>query len=238
VPIHLRPTAQIAPDALLPGDPGRALALAQDLLETPRMSNHHRGLWGYSGTTEAGRGLTIQSTGIGGPSAAIVLHELAELGVRRAIRIGTCRAVGGGPPPGTLVIATEAVTGDGTSRALGAPDLVPGSAALSEALRAAAPEARTGRVATADLFYGDGRNPQGAVAVEMEAAPLFALGARLGVEVACVLAVVASGGDGRISDEALREAELRMGRAAASALAGTAERDQVAAEPSSTSTGA
>ncbi len=54
------------------------------------MSNHARGLWGYSGRTPAGTALTIQSTGMGGPSAALVLGDLAELGVRRAVRVGTC----------------------------------------------------------------------------------------------------------------------------------------------------
>ncbi len=52
---HLRPTAPIAPAAVLPGDPGRALALAQDLLESPRMANHARGLWGYIGAHARGR---------------------------------------------------------------------------------------------------------------------------------------------------------------------------------------
>lgn len=219
--IHLRPTAPIAPDVLLPGDPGRALALAQELFEAPRMSNHHRGLWGYSGTTPEGHPLTIQSTGLGGPSAAIVLHELAELGARRAIRVGTCGAAERKPRLGSLLIATEAVAGDGASRALGAPRVVPASSPLTEALAAAAPEAQLARVATTDLFYGpppaDG---SGAAAVEMEAAPLFALGPSLGVEVGCVLVVAAArSGGSRISDGALREAELRMGRAAAAALA-------------------
>ncbi len=59
--------------------------------EKPLMSNHNRGLWGYTGETPEGRPLTVQSTGMGGPSAAIVLHELAELGVRRAIRVGHLR---------------------------------------------------------------------------------------------------------------------------------------------------
>ncbi|MEA2340110.1 MAG: purine-nucleoside phosphorylase, partial [Solirubrobacteraceae bacterium] len=90
---HLHPTADIAPRALLPGDPGRALALAQALLDTPRMCNHHRGLWGYTGTAADGDALTIQATGMGGPSAAIVLEELADLGVRRAVRVGTCGAL-------------------------------------------------------------------------------------------------------------------------------------------------
>ena len=93
MPARLRPTAPIAADAVLVGDPGRALLLAQALVEEPKMSNHARGLWGYSGRTPDGAELTIQSTGMGGPSAAIVLTDLAELGVRRAIRIGTCAAL-------------------------------------------------------------------------------------------------------------------------------------------------
>ena len=47
--LHLRPTAELSERVLLPGDPGRALLLAQILLESPLMFNHHRGLWGYTG---------------------------------------------------------------------------------------------------------------------------------------------------------------------------------------------
>ena len=72
-PIHLHPTAPLAERVLLPGDPGRALRLAEGLLETPKMFNHNRGLWGYTGTAADGEPLTIQSTGMGGPSAAIVI---------------------------------------------------------------------------------------------------------------------------------------------------------------------
>ena len=120
MPHHLRPSTDYAPDALLPGDPGRALALAQQLLTEPRMSNHARGLWGYTGETPGGRPLSIQSTGIGGPSAAIVLQELAELGVRRAVRVGTCGGARPGLAHGELVVAREAIAADGASRALGA----------------------------------------------------------------------------------------------------------------------
>src|SRR5258708_7329603 len=101
---HLRPSAPYAVDALLPGDPGRALALAQQLLVQPKMSNHRRGLWGYTGETPDGRPLSIQSTGVGGPSAAIVVAELAELGVRRAIRVGTCAALAPELAHGDLVV--------------------------------------------------------------------------------------------------------------------------------------
>src|SRR4051795_7013930 len=107
MPARLRPTAPIAADAILVGDPGRALMLAQELLEQPKMSNHARGLWGYSGVTADGRELTIQATGMGGPSAAVVLGDLAELGVRRAIRIGTCASLGE-LGLGELLIVTEA----------------------------------------------------------------------------------------------------------------------------------
>ena len=95
--IHLRPTAALAERVLLPGDPGRALTLAQSLLVKPLMFNHHRGLWGYTGAARAdGEPLTIQATGMGGPSAAIILTELIALGARRAIRVGTCGALAPG----------------------------------------------------------------------------------------------------------------------------------------------
>src|SRR5204862_2796493 len=92
-PVHLQPTAELAPRALLPGDPGRALLLAQTLLDQPRMFNHNRGLWGYTGAAADGAPLTIQSTGMGGPSAAVVAEELADLGVKRILRVGTCGAL-------------------------------------------------------------------------------------------------------------------------------------------------
>ena len=82
VPIHLRPAAALAERVLLPGDPHRALAVAQLLLDQPRMFNHARGLWGYTGTAADGLPLSVQSTGMGGPSAAIVVEELIELGAR------------------------------------------------------------------------------------------------------------------------------------------------------------
>ena len=118
--LHLRPTAELAERVLLPGDPGRALLLAQSLLSEPRMFNHNRGLWGYTGVAAGRAPLTIQSTGMGGPSAAIVLSELIALGARRAIRVGTCGALAPGLALGNLVVARESICADGTSIALGA----------------------------------------------------------------------------------------------------------------------
>jgi DeoD family purine-nucleoside phosphorylase len=231
-PIHLRPTAPLAERALLPGDPGRALALAQVLIEQPRMFNHHRGLWGYSGLAVAdGKQLTIQSTGMGGPSAAIVFEELIALGVRRAIRVGTCGALASDLQLGELVLATEAIAGDGASRALGAGERVGADPRLVSALVSAARPARSGAVLSTDLFYDPASRPaaswraDGPLAVEMESATLFALGARHEVAVACLLAVSdvfpAPGVRERISDHALLTAAERMGAAAVAALGGS-----------------
>jgi uridine phosphorylase len=234
VPHHLRPSTAYAEDALLPGDPGRALALTQQLLIEPRMTNHARGLWGYTGTTPEGRALSIQSTGLGGPSAAIVLHELVVLGVKRAIRVGTCGALIEELGHGDLIVAGDALAEDGASRSLGAgesarpdPEL---TARLASGLEDAAGPAR---IVSTDLFYegddedgvpasrADAWRRRGAVAVEMEAATLFTLGGRLGVATGCVLAVsdrFTGGRRLRIGDEDLAAAAQRMGAMAAAAL--------------------
>ncbi len=249
--LHLRPTAPLAERVLLPGDPGRALALAQGLLAEPRMFNHHRGLWGYTGATREGLEVTIQATGMGGPSAAIVLHELIELGIRCAVRVGSCGGLAHGLDLGDLVVAREAIGADGTSRALGVRGRIAADAGLAGALERAAPRARAGTVVSVDIFFEEdlpatrdrspgeaalgsvaGQDGAGvrahehpdAIAVEMEAATLFALGAAAGVPVGCVLAVsdifdATSGERRRISDEPLLESAEAMGRAALAALA-------------------
>jgi uridine phosphorylase len=225
--IHLHPTAPLAERVLLPGDPGRALALAQSLLSEPRMFNHNRGLWGYTGEASDGQALTIQATGIGGPSAAIVLAELIELGARRAIRVGTCAALSSTLALGDLVIARESVCADGTSRAIAKRERVAADGALTEALAHSAPEAHAGMIVSVDLFYDDGArrdDPDDALAIEMEAATLFALGAAAGVPVACLLTVTdtfdARGARTRIDAYALHAAAERMGALALAALAG------------------
>jgi uridine phosphorylase len=224
-PIHLHPTAPIAPRVLLPGDPGRALMLAQELLTEPKMANHHRGLWGYTGMAADGEPLTIQSTGMGGPSAAIVLEELCDLGVERAIRVGTCGALDLGLALGDLVAATEALAGDGTSRALGAGDRVTADAGLVAALTEGVSVA--GLVASADLYYGrngleDDFSDAGALASDLETAALFAVGARRRIAVASVLVVVAAAGaDARLEGEDLEPAAKRAGHVAQKALVST-----------------
>jgi DeoD family purine-nucleoside phosphorylase len=225
--IHLQPSAPLAERVLLPGDPGRALRLAQDLLEAPKMFNHNRGLWGYTGRAADGEPLTVQSTGMGGPSSAIVIWELIELGARRLVRVGTCGGLRADLELGELVVADEAICDDGASRALGADGRVPASAGLREALLAAGDGSppRRGPVVSTDLFYGaedreTGWREAGALAVEMEAATLFTLAARRQVEAGCALIVsdLLAGERERIGPEELAQAELALGRLAARAL--------------------
>jgi DeoD family purine-nucleoside phosphorylase len=208
---------------LLPGDPGRALMLAQTLLSEPRMFNHNRGLWGYTGTAPDGGSVTIQATGMGGPSAAIVLSELIALGARRAIRVGTCGALAPQLQLGDHVIAREALCDDGASRALGAGERAPADAALTAALAHQAPAAHAGAVVSVDLFYDARARDHGdALAIEMEAATLFALGGAAHVQIACLLTVSdvfdGAGQRTRIEEEALHGAAEAMGRAALAAL--------------------
>jgi purine-nucleoside phosphorylase len=223
--VHLRPHDAVAERVLVPGDPGRALRLAQQLLEKPKMLNHNRGLWGYSGVAADGGALTIQSTGMGGPSAAIVLEELIDLGARRIVRVGTCGALADGVALGELIVADGVLAEDGTSRALGAAGTLRPHEGLRAALAAATPGARAGLVVSSDLFYDPDpdRAPAwaraGALAVEMEAATLLAVSERRGVAAAIVLAVsdvVAEGS--RIGQEELERAESELGRAGLAAL--------------------
>ena len=156
---------------------------------------------------------------MGGPSAAIVAEELIRLGARRLVRVGTCGALAPDLGLGDLVIAETALPGDGASRALGASGALPADPRLLAALRTAAPGARVGPVLSADLFYDPApSHPPEALAIEMEAATIFAVAARHGLAAACILAVtdLVAGGE-RIGAEALAAAEEQLGRAGAAA---------------------
>jgi uridine phosphorylase len=223
---HLRPAAELAERVLLPGDPARALAVAQALLEpAPKMFNHARGLWGYTGIARDGEPLTIQATGMGGPSAAIVCEELIALGATTLVRIGTCGALDPELELGELLAAEAVLPADGTSAALGAAArLVPDPDLLARLMDAGA---RPATVVSSDLFYDPradaaaGWRDQGAVAVEMEAATLFQIAARRGVSAACVLGVSdvpGTNGSRRMSQDDLEALGVRVGEAGYAAL--------------------
>jgi uridine phosphorylase len=203
-PFHLRPHADVAERVLLPGDPGRALRLAQQVVDVPKMLNHHRGLWGYTGVAS-----------LGGPSTAIVVEELIALGARRLVRVGTCRALED-LPLGSLVVAGRVRCEDGASRALGASGSLDSDPELLAGLMRGA--GLVGEVVSTDLWF-DPRPArwEGAVALDLSTAALFAVALRHGAHAACVLVVSETRG-GRIDPEALELAEVALGRVGAAAV--------------------
>ncbi len=203
---HLHPTAELAERALLPDDPGQALALTRVLYgETPRMFNHQRGLWGYTGVALDGAPLTVQSTGIGGPSAAIVVAELHALGLRRAVRIGRAWALDPALRAGELVAASAVIANDGASRALGAAARIEPDPALAAALRGD----RSGVLASADVVEAPGAGD--ALAFDLESAAVLAAAARAGMPAACLVAI-----EGAVDPD---DVAGRLGRAGLAAIA-------------------
>jgi 5'-methylthioadenosine phosphorylase/purine-nucleoside phosphorylase len=224
VPIHVRAErGDYAEACLLPGDPLRAKYVAETFLEDVFERNTERGLLGYTGTF-AGRPVSVQATGMGCPSAAIVIEELAQLGVERMLRIGTCGGLQPDMQLGDLIVAVSAVAADSTAAHLvGEPhaptadwQLVHGAVHEAKELGRAV---RVGPIVSSDLFYNpdDGQyarwSARGILAVEMEAAVLFTLGALRGVRAGCLLTVsdvVVEGEFVRISDEEMRAAVDQM----------------------------
>jgi uridine phosphorylase len=224
MPTRLRPTAPIASDAVLVGDPGRALLLAQELLEEPKMSNHARGLWGYSGRTQSGDALTIQATGIGGPSAALVLADLAELGVERVVRVGTCVALDQAHELGDLLLISAALADSGSATSFGAArgEAVPTDAKLSQRLGE-----ELGRdvpavvVASFDSHPGEHPSKTGVAVADMQTAALLARSRSLGIDAAAVVIVAETTAPAAMLEkDALEAAEKRAGRAASATLSG------------------
>jgi uridine phosphorylase len=100
--------------AILPGDPGRVEKIAK-LLDKPKEIAFNRGYKTYEGYLDSQKVLVV-STGIGGPSTAICVEELAKIGVDTFIRVGTCGGMQLNVNAGDLVIANGAIRMEGTSR--------------------------------------------------------------------------------------------------------------------------
>ncbi len=186
---------------ILPGDPGRCQAIAA-YFDDPVQVAYHREFNVWTGSL-LGEKVTVCSTGIGGPSAAIAMEELAALGADTFVRTGTCGGIALPVQSGDLVIATGAVRMEGTSREY-APIEFPAVphyevlTALVDAARAMEVPWHAGVVQCKDSFYGQHspfRMPVsyeleskweawkrlGVLASEMESAALFTVAAALGV---------------------------------------------------------
>jgi DeoD family purine-nucleoside phosphorylase len=230
MPIHLRAEpGDYAPNVLCPGDPRRATHIAETFLDPGfRQVNAERGMVGYTGTFE-GEPISVQTTGMGCPSAGIVFEELVQLGARRLVRVGTCGGLGDGMAMGDTVVAVSASCDDTTplryARMSGyAPaatfGLVESAVGLS---RAAGARVHVGPIVTSGLFYDPDPDTfatwkrTGHIGVEMEAAMMYTVAAVHGLEALAMMTVSdVLGDDGssiRISDEELRrgvDAMLRL----------------------------
>ena len=186
---------------ILPGDPGRCAAIAA-LFDDARLISQNREFTVYTGSL-LGENVTVCSTGIGGPSAAIAMEELTAIGADTFVRVGTCGGIDLDVRSGDIVVATGAVRQEGTSREY-APIEFPAVAdlavanALVDAARSLGKTVHAGVVQAKDSFYGQhspGRMPVsfelqnkweawkrlGVKASEMESAALFVVAAALRV---------------------------------------------------------
>ena len=226
--IHLRAEAgDYAPLVLLPGDPNRARRISERFdAGSARQVNDHRGLIGFTGSYR-GTPVSVQTTGMGTPSLSIVVEELLRLGAKRLIRVGTCGGIAKGVGTGELVIATAACPADGaTATYLRGEPYAPAAdfaltRALVDAAAAASLTARTGLVASVDVFYNTEPDytrrwrERGVLAFEMEASGLFYLAAREGVQAACALTVSDVIGEDMTAEESylpLEELDLAVDR--------------------------
>jgi DeoD family purine-nucleoside phosphorylase len=225
MPIHVRAEpGDYAEACLLPGDPLRAKYIAETFFDDPVQRNAERGMLGYTGTFQ-GKPISVQSSGMGCPSAGIVIEELVQLGVKRIMRVGTCGGLQPDLEIGDLIIAMSAAAADATPTHLigGEPhaptaswELVHGAVHHAKHLGKAY---RVGPIVSSDVFYNpDGGQYQrwsdrGILAVEMEAAMLFTVGALKKIQTGCLLIVsdvVVEGEFVRISDEDMKKAVDQM----------------------------
>lgn len=197
---------------ILTGDPKRCASIAQHLEQAEQVADN-REFVTYTGFLD-GTKVSITSTGIGGPSAAIALEELVHCGAHTFIRVGTSGGMQLDVNSGDLVIASGAVRMEGTSKEY-APIEFPAVAdhtivqALEQAAKTVSAPYHVGVVQCKDSFYGQ-HEPEakpvgyelvnkwdafvrcGCLASEMESAALFVTASCLRVRMGTVLLVLAN----------------------------------------------
>ncbi|MES3516491.1 MAG: nucleoside phosphorylase [Natronomonas sp.] len=188
----------LADIALLPGDPDRVERIAAHCSDTEVVATNRE--YEIVNGEYGGRSVTICSTGIGSPSAAIAVEELAAVGVETFIRVGTTGALQSGIEIGDTVVATAAAKDEGTTKRYES-ETIPAAAdydvlsALVDAAETRDAPVRTGPIVTDDAFYAETEayteawEEAGLLAVEMEAAAIFALARRKGLAAGAICTV-------------------------------------------------
>ncbi|MCY6484101.1 purine-nucleoside phosphorylase [Clostridium aestuarii] len=192
---------EVAKTVLLPGDPLRAKYIAENYLEDVVCYNEVRGMYGFTGTYK-GKRISVQGTGMGVPSISIYANELIEsYGVKNLIRVGSCGSIQEDVKVRDVILAMSASTTSGINKIrFKGMDFAP--TANFDLLKKAYDIAKSkevnvkvGSVLTSDLFYNDDPNSWkqwadfGALAIEMETAGLYTLGAKYGVNTLTILTV-------------------------------------------------
>ena len=170
---------------LIPGDPKRVEVIASFLDESRKVADY-RGFVTYSGSKD-GVEISVCSTGIGCPSAAIAVEELARIGANTFIRVGTTGALQEHVQMGDIVVASSAVRADGTSKVYVSPEFpavanFDVSSALLHSAEKHDNKTHFGIVLSTDAFYGNIENLKywaeaGVLCVEMESSVLFTIAA-------------------------------------------------------------
>ena len=207
--------------AILCGDPDRASRVANEHLTFEKALSTNRGLNSYIGRTPGGRRVVSATSGMGAPSTSVVLNELAQVGIRHVVRVGTCGSIQPHVASGSLVISRAALCRQGAAEDI-APTEYPAAAspfwtlALAEAAHKLGLDWHVGLTASVDTFYeGQERtetsyNPtlipsrRGLIEAyqalrvlnfEMEVGTLFKMASVYGLGAACVCAVIAARGE-------------------------------------------
>jgi uridine phosphorylase len=187
----------VAKYVLIPGDPQRVGVIASFLDESRKVADY-RGFVTYTGRKN-GVDISVSSTGIGCPSAAIAVEELAKIGAEVFIRVGTTGALQRDVHMGDIVIASAAVRADGTSK-IYVPSEYPAvadfdvSAALLQAAKKYKRKTHFGIIMSTDAFYGNQKNLKrwskfGVLAVEMESSLIFTFASLEKLKAGSILAV-------------------------------------------------
>lgn len=224
MPIHIRAAASdYAPAVLVPGDPRRAKYIAETFFDPgARLVNEERGELGFTGTFH-GKPISVQAAGMGCASAAIYYTELIQLGATRLVRVGTAGGLAPGLRMADTIVAMSATPDDQIVSQLCGGEAHAPTATYSLVERAvqlsreSGARVHVGPIVSAALFY-DRREgimnrwrERGHLAVEMEAAVLYTLGALHGIETLCMATISDLITGEQDTAERISDAELQQG---------------------------
>ncbi|GAB6136918.1 DeoD-type purine-nucleoside phosphorylase [Halanaerobaculum tunisiense] len=204
MPIHIEASEEeVADIVLLPGNPERAEYMANKFLDNVELYTDYRKMYGFTGQFN-GVKVSIQTTGMGVPSTAIILEELQMLGAKTLIRVGTCGALREDLDQADLIIGQSAASSGTTINQL-KPDVNLAPTADFELINDLYQSAldleiptHVGQIVTSDYFYGKNEYytdvleklaDYGVLGVEMETAALYNLAAKYDLRAATILTV-------------------------------------------------